>query len=273
MLSHDLAKVLSLDHEIILTDRNNLDISSKENVEQFLSQYELDFVINCAAYTLVDKAEEFSEQNKVEKINSLGVYNLAKYCSYNKIKFIQYSTDYVFDGENKNGYKESDIPINPVNFYGLTKLKAENYISDIANNNPDFVYYIFRISWLYGSGGKNFVDTMIHLSKNKTELSIINDQIGSPTYTLDVAKRTNYIINNNLGKGIYHLSNEGAVSWYEFASEIFRLKNIDIKLNPISSSEYKTLARRPKFSILLNTKLNTKMRIWKEALAEYLGKK
>jgi len=119
MLSHDLAKVLSLDHEIILTDRNNLDISSKENVEQFLSQYELDFVINCAAYTLVDKAEEFSEQNKVEKINSLGVYNLAKYCSYNKIKFVQYSKDYVFDGENKNGYKESDIPINPVNFYGL----------------------------------------------------------------------------------------------------------------------------------------------------------
>lgn len=270
MLAQDLVNILSLDHTLILTDRNNLDISLKENVEQFLSQYELDLIINCAAYTLVDKSEEVTEQNIVEKVNSLGVYNLAKYCSNHKIKFIQYSTDYVFDGENKNGYKEDDEPLNPVNFYGLSKLNAEKYILDIANDNPYFEYYIFRISWLYGSGGKNFVDTMINLSKNKTELSIINDQIGSPTYTLDVAKRTNYIINNKLEKGIYHLSNEGSVSWYEFASEIFRLANIDIKLNPISSSEYKTLAKRPKFSILLNTKINLKMRIWQEALAEYI---
>lgn len=271
MLAQDLVKILSLDNELILTDRNNLDITDNLNIDKFLSQYKLDYIINCAAYTLVDKAEEESEKESVMKVNSLGVYNLAKYCSDNNIKFIQYSTDYVFDGENKDGYKEDENPINPVNYYGLTKLNAEKNILDIASENPDFIYYIFRISWLYGSGGKNFVDTMINLSKNKNELNIINDQKGSPTFTLDVAKRTKYIINNNFEKGIYHLSNTGSTTWYEFALEIFRLSNIDIKLNPISSVEYKTLATRPKYSILLNTKINTKMRHWKEALAEYLN--
>jgi len=273
MLAKDLIEVLSSDNELLLTDKDTLDITDEGEVNYFLYKNEPDLVINCAAYTLVDQAEELTERDLVWDINSIGVYNLSKYCAYNNIKFVQYSTDYVFDGKKKDGYVEEDEPSNPVNLYGTTKLKAEEYIMKFAQERKNFVYYIFRISWLYGKGGKNFVDTMLNLAKDKKELNIINDQFGSPTYTLDVAKRTKYILDKNLAKGIYHLTNEGETTWYQFASQIFKSRKINIKLNPIKSSEYKTLAKRPKYSLLLNTKIEPKMRMWSLALEDYLNSK
>lgn len=270
MLAQDVIKELEKDYELILTNRNILDITNKEQVFNFIEKEKPDVVINSSAYTAVDNAEDIDQKENVLKINSEGVLFLSEVCSKNNIIFIHYSTDYVFDGNNQNGYKEDDKTNGPVNHYGYSKYLGEQNILNTALSNPNFNYYILRISWLYGKNGKNFVKTMISLSETKPELNIINDQHGSPTYTVDVAKRTRYILENKLEKGIYHSTNEGFTTWYEFTKEIFRLKNITTKVNPINSDQYPTKAKRPMFSMLINTKIEPKMRLWQEALEDFL---
>lgn len=271
MLAKDLIEEFKSNNELILADKYILDVTNKENIYNFIEKNKPDIVINASAYTAVDKAEDEDQKDLVLKINSEGVLNLAECCAKNNIKFIHYSTDYVFDGKNKNGYIEEDLTNGPVNYYGYSKHLGEQGILKTSKTYPGFIYYIIRISWLYGSGGKNFVNTMIFLSEIKDELNIINDQHGSPTYTVDVAKRTKYILENKLEKGIYHATNEGFTTWYEFTKEIFKLKNITTKVNPINSDQYPTKAKRPMFSMLLNTKIEPKMRNWKDALQEFIN--
>ncbi|MBU0671224.1 NAD(P)-dependent oxidoreductase, partial [Patescibacteria group bacterium] len=167
----------------------------------------------------------------------------------------------------QEGYDENYFNIDPVNVYGESKAEGEKAIMDNCTK-----YYIIRISWLYGKHGKNFVNTMLDLSKKNKELKVIDDQNGSPTYTKDVAERTKYIVDKQreLENGVYHVTNSKSCTWYEFAKEIFKIKNIKTKLTPCTSEEYPLPATRPEFSILLNTKL-PKMRTWQEALKEYLA--
>ncbi len=264
--------------------KDELDITDFKNLRSVFSKISPDFIINCAAYTKVDNCE--TEKENAFLINGFAVGEIAKLCKEFDSILIHFSTDYVFNGENETGYFEDESPA-PLNIYGESKLKGEELIQKNTDN-----FYIIRTSWLYGEGGKNFVNTMLNLSKTKDELNIVNDQIGSPTYTKDICLRVieNLLfpfikdvpqfhekflkqkINNNLEKkefGIYHLTNSGFCSWYEFAKEIFKIKNIDIKLNPISTEEYPLPAKRPYFSMLKNTKLPL-LRSWQEALKSYL---
>ena len=273
MLAQDLIEEFKKDNELILADKDLLDITNKDNVFMFLEKEKPEIVINASAYTAVDNAEDEDQKNICFKINADGVMNLAEACSKNNITFIHYSTDYVFDGNNSSGYKEEDIAGEAKNHYGYSKYTGEQNILQIAKLNPTFIYYIIRISWLYGKSGKNFVKTMLSLSETKPEINVINDQHGNPTYAVDVAKRTKYILENKLEKGIYHATNEGTTTWYDFTKEIFRLKNINTKVNPVSSDQYITKAKRPTYSMLINTKIDPKMRSWKEALAEFLNGK
>ena len=270
LLAQELIKVFGINNNLILIDREELDLTDFDLIKEFILKNKPDMIINTAAYTQVDFAEKLENQTLVMKINAEAVKNLAEISAENNIKLVQYSTDYVFSGKKEIGYREEDIKGESVNFYGKTKSLAEDAILELSKQYPEFEYYILRTSWLYGKGGKNFVETMLNLAKIKSELSIVSDQIGSPTYALDVARQTRYLLDNNYQKGIYHLTNSGYTSWYEFAQEIFRLKEVKIKLSKVSSIEYPTLAKRPNFSILLNTKIDYKMRDWKEALIDYL---
>ncbi len=270
MLAHDLIEELKKDNELILTDKETLDITNKEHIDNFIKSTNPEILINAAAYTAVDNAEDEDQRELVLKLNAESVLYLAEACSRSNIIFVHYSTDYVFDGESIDGYKEDNKTMGPVNYYGYSKYIGEQNILRIENQNYKFQYYILRVSWLYGKEGKNFVKTMLELSKTKSEINVINDQHGNPTYTVDVAKRTRYILEKKLEKGIYHTTNEGSTTWYDFAKEIFRLKKITTIVNPIKSEKYPTKARRPKYSILINTKIEPKMRNWKEALAEFL---
>lgn len=272
MLAQDIIKEFEKDNILFLTTKDNLDITNKEQVDETISSCKPDVLINCSAYTAVDNAEDEEQKEFCLKINADGVKNLAEACSKNNVTLVHYSTDYIFDGNNESGYTENDITTGPVNYYGYSKYQGEQNILEVAKNNEEFKYYILRISWLYGKGGKNFVKTMINLSKTKPEIGVINDQNGSPTYTVDVAKRTRYILENDLFKGIYHCTNEGKTTWYEFTKKIFEIANINTKLNPLTSEQYPSKAQRPKYSILLNTKIENKMRNWEDALGEYLLK-
>lgn len=270
MLAKDLIEEFKKDNELILADKYTLDITNKEQVEKFIGEVKPEILINASAYTAIDRAEDEDQKELCLKINAEGVKYLAEACSKNGIIFVHYSTDYIFDGENMNGYREDDKTIGPKNFYGNSKYLGEKNILRVESENYKFQYYILRTSWLYGKEGKNFIKTMLELSKTKSELNIINDQHGGPTYTIDVAKRTRYILEQKLKKGIYHITNEGITTWYDFAIEIFRIKNINIKVNPVNSEQYQTKAIRPHYSILLNTKILPKMRSWEEALEEFL---
>jgi len=270
MLAKDLIEEFKNDNELILANKETLDITNKEQVENFIKETKPEILINGSAYTAVDNAEDEDQKELCLKINSEGVKNLAEACSKNNIIFVHYSTDYIFDGESMDGYKEDNRTLGPVNFYGYSKYLGEQNVLRVENENYQFQYYILRTSWLYGKEGKNFIKTMLELSKTKSELNIINDQHGSPTYTVDLAKRTRYILEQKLKKGIYHVTNEGTTTWYDFAIEIFRIKNINIKVNPVSSEKYKAKAKRPHYSTLINTKILPKMRNWEEALEEFL---
>ncbi|MFN3301502.1 MAG: dTDP-4-dehydrorhamnose reductase [Patescibacteria group bacterium] len=271
MLGSDLCFVFRND-ETVCWGRKDLDITKKKEVERKIKKLNPKIVINAAAYTDVEMAEK--EFFLAKKINSQGVKNLVNVCAEIGAIFVHYSTDYVFDGKKKSGYRESDLPKNPTNKYGLSKLFGEKVIENYRLKNKNFKYYLIRTSWLFGSKTepkkhKNFVQTILKLARKKKVLRVVNDQFGKPTYTLDLAKATRRIIKEKLPFGIYHLTNEGITTWYKFAKEIVKLAKIKIKVLPCSSSEYKTLAKRPKYSILINTKL-PKLRSWKLALKEYL---
>ncbi len=258
-------------YNFFFTDINELDITNEENIRKYVNKKNIDLIINCAAYTAVDKAEE--EKEKADLINHKALKFLADTAKEREIPLIHISTDYVFDGKNYRPYVEDD-PVNPQSVYGFTKLKGEEAFKDSGASG-----IIIRTSWVYSSFGHNFVKTMLRL-KDRDELGVVFDQVGTPTYAKDLAKTILEIINNNLEKiknkkaEIYHFSNEGVISWYDFAKAIFEIENISIKVNPIESKDYPTLAKRPHYSVLNKNKIknefNIKIPYWRESLKECL---
>ena len=251
-------------YEIIDTDRSILDITNMENVNTFIYEKSPDVVINCAAHTAVDLCE--TDIKNAYKINALGPRNLAVACEKIGAKFVQVSTDYVLDGNATMPIKEDEIT-NPNSIYGKSKLMGENFTKQFCSK-----YFIIRTAWLYGEGN-NFVRTMLKLSETHSELNVVDDQIGSPTSTVDLAKVIISLIHTEY-YGIYHGTCEGQCSWYDFAKKIFEIKNIDIKINPVTSDEFKRPAPRPKYSVLDNFMLKlvglNSFRQWEDALKEYL---
>ena len=254
--------------EFFFANKSVLDITQEPLVENFFTQNNFDWCINCAAYTAVDKAENDIENS--EKINSIGVKNLAEACSKNSIKIIHISTDFVFDGKQNRAYRE-DINVNPLGVYGHTKLLGE---TELIKGNPK--HFIIRTSWLYSEFNHNFMKTMLRLAKEKEELNVVSDQIGTPTYARDLAKViVNIIKQDSPTYGVYHYSNEGVASWYDFAKAIFDLKNIKIKVNPVHTESYPTPSKRPHFSVLDKTKIKNTFSIdipyWRDSLKEALS--
>lgn len=261
MLGTMLVQAFS-DMSPVCLDVAELDITKLEDVRAKLAQEKPNVVINAAAYTAVDKAE--TEKEIAFAVNELGPKNLAITAKEIGATLIHYSTDYVFPGTKQDGYAEDDMAGPAVNVYGESKLAGEKAIQTSGCN-----YYLLRTAWLYGPNGKNFVETMLRLSNEKSELRVVNDQHGCPTFTKDVAQATRYVVEENKPFGVYHAVNEGQASWYDFACEIFRVAKKDIRVIPIPAAEYPLPAKRPTYSILKNTK-GLLMRSWQEALQDYL---
>jgi len=247
------------------TDVSELDITSKEAIEAFVEAKQIDTIINCAAYTAVDKAE--SEQELADKVNHLAVKNLAEVAKANDIALIHISTDYVFDGQNYRPYLESDAT-NPKGVYGQTKLDGEKAMIAINPKNS----LIIRTAWVYGSFGANFVKTMLRLGKEREQLTVIYDQVGSPTYARDLAQVILDIL-PQLDKEsveIYNYSNEGVLSWFDFAKEIMKMAKLSCDILPIETKDYPTPATRPHYSLLNKAKIKAKFNItipyWKDSL-------
>ena len=240
--------------EWIFTDIRELDLSDFSNLEKTLEKISPSLIINCAAYTNVDKAE--SEKELANILNFKAVEKISKWTSYNQKKLIHISTDYVFEGSSKAPLNENALT-SPINFYGLTKLKGEKIC---LKNNPESI--IIRTSWLYSSFGNNFVKTMRTLMSERTLLNVINDQIGSPTYANDLALTIIKIIKHeNWISGLYHYSNEGEISWFDFATSIKELSGFNTKINGISTLEFPTAAKRPKYSLLDKSKIKEKFNV------------
>ncbi|MDI9309251.1 MAG: dTDP-4-dehydrorhamnose reductase [Limnohabitans sp.] len=267
--------------QFIFASSSDLDITNQEKVNTFFTQNKVNFCINTAAYTAVDKAE--SDIQKAHLVNVIGSKNLALACQKFDISLIHISTDFVFDGTSSEPYSESD-KTNPIGVYGQTKLEGENEV--IQNCDKHF---IIRTSWVYSQFGNNFMKTMLRLAQDKTELNVVADQIGTPTNAVDLAKAVLNIIerswkleagsletsNSHLLPpiyGIYNFSNEGVCSWYDFAKEIFRVNNVSIAVNPIPTEAYPTPAKRPKYSVLDKSKIKTifgiEIQTWQEALSQ-----
>ncbi|PTM04453.1 MAG: dTDP-4-dehydrorhamnose reductase [Bacteroidetes bacterium] len=253
------------------TDYEELDITNHTAIDAFVKAAHISVIINCAAHTAVDKAE--SEIEMATQLNHLAVENIAKIAKTSNIKLIHISTDYVFDGTNHIPYTESE-KTNPQSVYGSTKLAGEQALQRINPANS----VIIRTSWVYSSFGSNFVKTMIRLANERTELGVIVDQIGTPTYARDLAKVLLNIIPklNNENVEVYHFSDKGVTSWYDFAKAIFDLKEIDIKLNAIETSQYPTAAKRPFYSVLNKNKIENRFQIeipnWRDSLKDCLQK-
>ena len=260
----EIKKTKSESIEVFKCDKESLDISNFEEVNTYILEKKPDVVINCAAFTNVDLSED--EVDLAYKINSLGSKNLAIASEKVKSKLVYISTDYVFKGDKKTPYKEDDTT-NPISVYGKSKLLGEEYTKNFCSR-----YFIIRTAWLYGDGN-NFVKTMIRLSESKKEINVVNDQIGSPTSTKDLAVCVLNLINTEY-YGTYHGTNNGFCSWYEFAKKIFEIKNIDIKVNPITSDKFLSKVKRPSYSVLDNFMLKLidldNFRHWEDALKEYL---
>ena len=241
-------------NEFIFVGREDLDLSSEGNISQYFSNNDkFDIIINCAAYTAVDKAEK--EVELANQINHLAVKQLASISNKQQAKLIHISTDYVFDGESDKSYIETDAT-NPINVYGRTKLAGAKAIQEVMPMNA----IIIRTSWVYSEYGNNFVKTMQRLGKERDELNVVIDQIGSPTYATDLANAILEIIKNKdfreIGQAtqIYHYSNEGEISWYEFTKEIFKIAKMGCKVNPITTQLNPVRAKRPR-----NTSMNTNL--------------
>ena len=240
------------DYNFLFTDVKDLDITNHITVAAFIERNNITAIINCAAYTAVDKAE--SEPELSDAINHLAVANFAQIAKEKNIKLIHISTDYVFDGNNYKPYVETDIP-NPKSVYGQTKLDGEQAMQQINPANS----IIIRTSWVYSKFGNNFVKTMLRLAENKDEISVVADQIGSPTNAADLAKAILMLLPQieNTSPEIYHYSNEGVCSWYDFAQAIFEISNSQTLVNPIETAQYPTPAKRPEVSVLNKKKIKT----------------
>ncbi|WP_196895401.1 dTDP-4-dehydrorhamnose reductase [Aureivirga marina] len=244
-----------------------LNITDNQNLFDDFSENNYDYCINCAAYTAVDLAE--NEVEKAKDVNTLGSKNIAEICKKFDTKLIHISTDFVFDGNQNTPYSEEDTT-NPINVYGKTKLHGENEI--IASWEKHF---ILRTSWLYSEYGNNFIKSMLRLGKEREQLGIIYDQVGTPTYAKDLAKFILFLIEKNATNfGIFHFSNLGVASWYDFAKSIFEYQKIDVKVNAIRTEAYPTPADRPKFSVMDKNKIiqtfEYEIPYWRESLKECL---
>lgn len=252
----------------IYTDYQDLDICNLNDVEEFFkTNQKIDYCINCAAYTAVDKAEE--DVNKAFEINAQGAKNLALICNEQDTVLIHVSTDFVFDGSKTEPYIETDIA-NPISVYGASKLKGELEIQKTHKK-----HFIIRTSWLYSEHGTNFMKTMLQLAETRDEVSVVSDQIGSPTYAGDLADVLLKIISSkNTNFDLYHYSNEGVASWYDFAKAIFETSNLKIKVKAIKTESYSSLAKRPVYSVMDNSKIayevGVSMRFWKDSLKKTL---
>lgn len=265
MLGHMLAKVLS-HHDLLLVDRSQLDITHQSQTLAYIQEHQPEVIINAAAYTAVDDCE--THEDSANQVNGEGPRHLAQAAKAVNATLIHFSTDYVFNGEQSAGYDEQYTQIDPVNAYGRSKALGEKYIQETADDTWN-KYYIIRTAWLYGPDGNNFVDTMLKLADEKDELKVVNDQHGSPTYTKDLADQVAYIITQHPTPGIYHATNSGSCTWFEFAQEIMKLGHKTVNVTPCTSEEFPRPAKRPTYSILLNTKLPP-IRNWQEALKEYI---
>jgi len=257
------------DVETFFVDRVELALDDIEGIIDGLRNYSPDIIIHGGAYTAVDRAE--TEIEIADKVNHRASGEIAKYCKQYGAKLLAISTDYVFDGNSSTPLDENTV-VSPINVYGETKLKGEQAIQA---NLPDAI--IIRTAWVYSAYGHNFVKTMIRLMGERDEISVISDQIGSPTYALDLAKVIiNVIDGQNWLSGIYHFSNEGEISWFDFAVAIKEIKNLDCIINAIPTSAYPTQAKRPKFSLLDKTKIKSTFGVevpfWKDSLKEMLAK-
>jgi len=259
-------------NEFIFVGREELDLSSESGISHYFDNNDkFDIIINCAAYTQVDKAEQ--EVELANQINHLAVKQLASIASKQQARLIHISTDYIFDGESNKPYKETD-KTNPINVYGKTKLAGEKALQAVMPTNA----IIIRTSWLYSEFGNNFVKTMLRLGKERDELNVVSDQIGSPTYATDLAGVILEIIKNkefregNQTTQFYHYSNEGEISWYEFTKEIFKIAEVDCKVNPITTQQYPTPAKRPKNTLMNKDKIaeifSVNISDWKESLIQ-----
>lgn len=258
-------------YNFVFTDVNELDLTRSKEVEAFFNENNITICINCAAYTAVDKAEDDRELAML--INYKSVENLSNVCNTNNTLLIQISTDYIFNGKQYRPYLETDVP-DPDSYYGLTKLKGEQAVLEIANKA-----IVIRTSWLYSSYGNNFVKTMIKLGREKDELGVVVDQVGTPTYAADLAVTIMTIINktrNNPIKEIYNYSNEGAISWYDFAKEVMNHANINCRIKAIESKDFPAKANRPYYSVLNKAKIKNDFQIevpyWLDSLKVMISK-
>lgn len=248
--------------QVFAFNSQELDVTDYVKVAEVLGQVVPDVVINCTGYTKVDLAE--TEREEAFALNGAAVCNLAKLSKLIGFKLIHFSTDYVFSGEKSEGYFEEDVT-GPINVYGESKLAGERAVLEETDRGC-----VIRTSWLFGPEGANFVKTMVQIGREKGEVSVVNDQFGEPTYTLDLARAVvaDFLL-KEAAAGIYHLTNQGRVSWYEFAGKVFELADLKVKLSPISSEEFRRPASRPKCSVLLNGKLPL-LRPYTEALKAYI---
>lgn len=256
-------------YEFTFVDRSVLDLGNPQAITDYLNQQTFQTIINCAAYTAVDKAE--SEYDLADAINHGAVSTIATLAKEKNISLIHISTDYVFDGKNHRPYIESD-PSSPIGVYGKTKRAGEEAILNIAPANS----IIIRTSWVYSSFGNNFVKTMLRLGREREQLGVIFDQVGTPTYARDLARAILDIVLKieNKTPAIYHYSNEGAASWYDFAKAIFEISKIKCMVNPLRTDQYPTPAKRPSYSLLDKSKIKNELGItipyWKDSLLECL---
>lgn len=252
--------------EMFGTDVDNMDITDAGQVKRVIEEYKPDAVIHCAAYTAVDAAED--NQELCRKINVDGTRNIAEVCKDMDIPMMYFSTDYIFDGQGENFWKEDD-PKKPLNVYGQTKYEGELAVQELAEK-----YFILRISWVFGVNGNNFIKTMLRVGPQRGEVGVVADQIGSPTYTYDLAKLVIDMIQTDK-YGAYHVTNEGICSWYEFACEIFKQAGLDVKVNPLTTAEYPAKAARPFNSRMSKDKLINAgfdmLPSWQDALERYLN--
>lgn len=258
MLGQDLSPILEdAGAFVIETSSDNMDITDASLVQNIITQVHPDIVIHCAAYTNVDKAEE--EPEKAESINVRGTENIARAVASLDIPVVYISTDYVFDGTKTTPYTPDDVP-KPLNVYGRTKLDGEEMIKKYCKK-----YYIVRTSWLYGHYGKNFVETMISMA-DKPEIKVVDDQIGCPTWTVELANGILKLLSKPYGT--YHICGGGQTSWYGFAAEIFKCMNLEVNLKPCTTSEFPRPAKRPLYSVMDNQKF---CRNWEAALKDYIA--
>lgn len=274
-LGQQLLAIFKDKNEVIAWDREEIDVTDKTLISNKIKDIKPALVINAAAYNAVDKCEEPDGLKMAMKINSLAPGYLAQAALAVKATLIHFSTDYVFDGKKRAGYKEDAEP-KPINKYGESKRAGEEEIIRLSGRG--LKWYLIRTSKLFGPKGESevskpsFFDTMLKLAKEKDQLEIVNEELSCFTYTKDLAQAVRKLIDGNSGYGIYHLVNPGAVTWYQAALELFKQAGVTVKVVPVKSDKFPRPAKRPKNSVLLNTKFEP-LRDWKEALREYLASK